>query len=161
MGRSTDPQKAALWRTRFQRYPGSGLSVARFCAVEGVSESSFYYWQKKLGPIKRRRRARAGNRTTRCVDYPVRRADRGGLAEDRDGCFEDRGLFRPVTVVPATSGVVVRLPDGTQIEVAAGQLDAIRAVVAETVSVSASKVATESSSANGRSPHELDGAHSC
>jgi hypothetical protein len=161
MGRSTDPKKAALWRTRFQRYPGSGLSVARFCAAEGVSESSFYYWQKKLGPIKRRRLARAENRATRCVDYPVRRADRGGLAEDRDACFEDRGLFQPVTVVPATSGVVVRLPGGTQIEVAAGQLDAIRAVVAETVSVSASKVATELSSANWRSPHELDGAHSC
>ncbi len=140
MARSTDSKKAALWRTRFQRYPGSGLSVARFCATEGVSESSFYYWQKKLGPLRRRPPGRAG---------------------DRDACFEDRGLFQPVTVVPATSGVVVRLPGGTQIEVAAGQLDAIRAVVAETVTVSASKVATESSSANWRSPHELDGAHSC
>ena len=39
MGRSTDPKKAALWRTRFQRYPGTGLSVARFCATEGVSEA--------------------------------------------------------------------------------------------------------------------------
>jgi hypothetical protein len=161
MGRSTDPKKAALWRTRFQRYPGSGLSVARFCATEGVSESSFYYWQKKLGAIRRRPPARAGDRATRCANYPVRRADRGGLAGDRDACFEDRGLFQSVTVVPATSGVVVRLPGGTQIEVAAGQLDAIRAVVAETVSVSASKVATESSSANGRSPHERDGAPSC
>lgn len=161
MARSTDPKKVALWRTRFQRYPGSGLSVARFCAAEGVSESSFYYWQKKLGSIQRRPPARAENRATRCVDDPVRRADRGGLAEDRDACFEDRGLFQPVTVVPAMSGVVVRLPGGTQIEVAAGQLDAIRAVVAATVSVSASKAATESSSANGRSPHERDGAPSC
>jgi hypothetical protein len=161
MARSTDPKRVALWRTRFQRYPRSGLSVSRFCAVEGMSESSFYYWQKKLGPVRRRPPARAGDRATRCADYPVRRADRGGLAEDRGVCFKDCGLFQPVTLVPATSGVVVRLPGGTQIEVAAGQLDAIRAVVAETVRVSASKVATESSSANGRSPHELDGAHSC
>lgn len=137
MARSTDSKKAALWRTRLRRYAGSGLSVARFCATEGVSESSFYYWQKKLGPLRRRPPARAG---------------------DRDACFTDRGLFQPVTVLPATSGVVVRLPSGTQIEVGAVQLDAIRAVVAETVRVSAGKAATESSSAHGRSPHERDGA---
>ena len=154
MARSTDPKKVALWQTRFQRYLGSGLSVARFCAAEDVSESSFYYWLKRLGPLKRRRPAREEDRATRCADHPVRRADRGASSEGR-------GLFQPVTGVPATSGVVVRLPGGTQIEVAAGQLDAIRAVVAETVSVSAGKASTESSSANWRSPHELDGAHSC
>jgi hypothetical protein len=42
-------------------------------------------------------------------------------------------VFRPVTVVPATTGVVVCLPGGTRIEVDARQLDAIRAVVAEAV----------------------------
>jgi hypothetical protein len=161
MARSTDPKKVALWQTRFQRYLESGLSVLRFCAAEDVSESSFYYWLKRLGPLKRRRPAREEDRATRYADYPVRRADRGIRAEDRNGCSEGRGLFRPVTVVPATSGVVVRLPGGTEIEVAAGQLDAIRAVVAETVSVSVSKTATESSSAHWRSPHGLDGAHSC
>jgi hypothetical protein len=140
MARSTDPKKVTLWQRRFQRYLESGLSVARFCSVEDVSESSFYYWHKKLGPLRRRPPARA---------------------EDRDACFEGRGLFQPVTVVPAASGVVVRLPDGTQIEVPAGQLDAIRAVVAETVSVHASKAATESSSANGRGHHEPNGVSSC
>ena len=161
MARSTDPKKVSFWQARFQRHLGSGLSVARFCAAEDVSESSFYYWLKKLGPIKRRPRVRAENRTTQCADYPARRADRGVRAKDRGDSFGDRGMFQPVTVVPAASGVVVRLPGGTQIEVAAGQLDAIRAVVAETVSADASKAATGSSSVNWRSPHELDGAHAC
>lgn len=154
MARSTDPKKVALWQTRFQRYLGSGLSVARFCAAEDVSESSFYYWHKKLGPLKRRPPARAENRATRCADYPIRRVDRGAHAEDR-------GLFQPVTVVPAASGVVVRLPGGTQIEVAVGQLDAIRAVVAETVSASQSKTNAVASSGNYRGLHEQGGVSSC
>ncbi len=154
MARSTDLKKVALWQTRFQRYLGSGLSVARFCAAEDVSESSFYYWQEKLGPIKRRRPARAEDRATRCADSPIQRVQRGARAKGR-------GLFQPVTVVPATSGVVVRLPGGAQIEVAAGQLDAIRAVVAATVSASQSNAETESSPAHCRGHHELDGARSC
>jgi hypothetical protein len=161
MARSTDPKKVALWQTRFQRYLGSGLSVARFCAAEEVSEASFYYWLRKLGPLKRRPRVRAEDRATRCADFPVRRADRSARAEDRSASSEGRGLFQPVTVVPATSGVVVRLPGGTQIEVAAGQLDAIRAVVAETVSASQSKAEAESSPAPCRSHHEPNGVSSC
>ncbi len=130
MARSTDRKKLALWQGRFQRFVRSGLSVVRFCAAEDVSESSFYYWQKKLEPTTLRRRARAEDLGD----------DRGASAEDRGVCSEGRrasatgrGVFRPVTVVPTTSGVVVRLPSGTRIEADAAHLDVIRAVVAETV----------------------------
>ncbi len=128
MARSSDPKKLALWQGRFQGFLDSGLTVARFCAVEHVSESSFYYWQKKFGPQALRRPARA-------EDCDARAKDRDTRAKDRGVCTEGRGVFRPVTVVPATCGVVVRLPGGTRIEVDADPLDAIRAVVAETVRV--------------------------
>jgi len=119
MARSSDPKKAALWQRRFRRFLDSGVPVARFCAAECVSESSFYYWQKKLGPLRRCRAAGAENHA----------AGRGG----RPAITVDRSVFRPVTVVPVSCGVVIRLPGGARIEVEASQLDTIRAVVAETM----------------------------
>src|SRR5262245_27929254 len=38
-----------LWAERLARFPGSGLSVAAFCAREGVLPNSFYYWKRQLG----------------------------------------------------------------------------------------------------------------
>lgn len=164
MARSTDPKKVALWRGRFRRFVDSSLSVVRFCAAEGVSEASFYYWQKKLGLPKRRRRARARDRAHACAGRYVCAKDHGGGSGRRQSGAEARadrskrrragtenrgdgpdgrpvghpdatggGMFQPVTVLPATCGLVVRLPGGTRIEVDAAHLEAIRAVVAETV----------------------------
>jgi len=154
MARAPDPKKAALWQRRFRRFLDSGLPVARFCAAEQVSESSFYYWQKKLGPQALRRPARvkdcgarARDRDSRAKDCGAGAKDRAIDAADRAMCAEDRAagygtrravteqgnVFRPVTVVPAACGVVVRLPGGTRIELEVTQLDILRAVVAETV----------------------------
>jgi hypothetical protein len=119
MARSSDPKKVALWQRRFRRFVDSGVPVARFCAAEHVSESSFYYWLKKLGPLGQARGMRAEDHADGC--------------EGRRAITEDRSVFRPVTVVPATCGVVVRLPGGARIEVDANQLDTIRTVVAEMV----------------------------
>ena len=119
MARSSDSKKLALWRGRFRRFLDSGLAVARFCAAEQVSESSFYYWRKRLGPLRRSRAMGVEDRAVGCGDSRA--------------ITEDRGLFRPVTVAPTACGVVVRLPGGARIEVEAGQLDTIRAVVAETM----------------------------
>jgi len=102
MSRPSDPKKLAVWGERFERLSHSGLTVARFCAGERVSVASFYHWRKKLGPAALRR------------GVPAR-----------------RGIFRPVTVVPAASGILVQLPGGTRIEVGVEHLDAVRAVIAE------------------------------
>ena len=147
MARSSDPKKLTLWQGRFQRFLDSGLAVARFCAVEDVSESSFYYWQKKLGPQALRRSAPA--------------EDRGAPAEDRYARVEDRGAFRPVTVVPAKCGVVVRLPGGTRIEVDADHLEAIRAVVAETVRVDHGRAAERNVSSDNQVIRKRGGTVSC
>lgn len=119
MARSTDPKKVALWQGRFRRFVDSGLPVARFCAAEQVCESTFFYWRKKLGVPGRGRATGAEDRAAGC--------------EGRRAITETQNVFRPVTVVPATCGLVVRLPGGARIEVDASQLDTIRAVVAEVV----------------------------
>jgi hypothetical protein len=37
------------WEERLGRYRASGLTVARFCANEGVSVNTFYYWARRVG----------------------------------------------------------------------------------------------------------------
>jgi len=114
MSRPSDPEKLSVWRRRFRRFSTSGLAVARFCAREGVSVASFYYWRKRLGP----RATSALTRTARGRATPVRRE-----------------AFQAVAVVPAGGDISIRLPGGTQIEVRAEPLDAVRAVIAEVVRV--------------------------
>ncbi len=133
MVRSPDPKRLALWQGRFQRFLDSGLAVARFCAVERVSVSSFYYWQKKLGPQTLRSSA----------------------------CADGREVFRPVTVVPAVCGVLFRLPGGTRIEVGAEHLEALRVVVAEAMRIDRGWEADRRSSCACEAVGEHVGAASC
>ena len=129
MSRSSDPTKPAVWGERLERFSSCGLAVAPFCAREGVSVASFYHWWKKLGHKGRRRRMTDG--------HPRHRTDPTG----------GRGVFQPVAVVPAARGLVtvasrcvpaaravcIQMPCGTRIEVDAGDLDALRTVLAEVV----------------------------
>jgi hypothetical protein len=39
-----------VWEERLGRYRSSGLTVVRFCANEGVSVNTFYYWARRVGP---------------------------------------------------------------------------------------------------------------
>ena len=115
MADSSDPEKLDLWRVRLRRFSRSGLPVERFCVQERVSVASFYYWRKKCEP-----RSQAGVEGRR------------QQALDRPACAR-AGVFQPVTVVPAVSGVWVHLPGGTRIEVRAEHPEAVRAVIAEVV----------------------------
>ena len=116
MARRSDARKDAKWRKRLERFTRSGLSVARFCDGERVSVASFYYWRKKLGEMASRRRTRS-----------------------RPGVFRQVAVVPappamiPDTLaeVPASSRIAIQLPCGTRIEVDAGHLDAVRAVVGE------------------------------
>jgi hypothetical protein len=36
------------WEERLGRYRASGLTVARFCAKEGVSANTFYCWARRI-----------------------------------------------------------------------------------------------------------------
>ena len=230
MARRPDAQKLSQWRGRFRRFWGSGLSVARFCAAEDVSASSFYYWQKKLRPPTRRGAVGAYGRGVRTGDSGMdacgrqgsgttgSRAGRGGgttgpgtgegggtaacagreggsavgcgtgegVSETRRGSTErsgtaacgdghgrvdrtgegdgrvgGRGVFQPVTVVPATSGVVMQLPGGTRIEVNASHLDAVRVIVAEMLRADHDRAAGRHASAGNRFACPGRGTASC
>jgi transposase len=36
------------WRARIAAQKQSGVSVKQFCAQQGLTEQSFYYWRKRL-----------------------------------------------------------------------------------------------------------------
>ncbi len=61
MARKKSVEKERHWREILQRQSGSGLSVRRFCAGEGISEPSFYAWRKRL-----RERSDGNRRLGRC-----------------------------------------------------------------------------------------------
>ena len=66
MSRGIDAAKSREWRGRFKRYRASGLTIGRFCADEGVSVNTFYYWSRRVGPhVDDRSTVRAESTTTR------------------------------------------------------------------------------------------------
>ena len=55
MRRGADREKLESWAERLTRFQQSGMSVARFCQAEGISQSSFYQWKRKLDKPKQRK----------------------------------------------------------------------------------------------------------
>ena len=105
MAGTVDRKKLASWRQRLERFAGSGLSVYRFCAAEGVSTASFYRWRKVLA-------------AERSDGQPV-------------SCgAEARQAFAPVTLV-GVSPLVGELPGGTRLQMPTGDVGLVRAAIAE------------------------------
>ena len=48
MARTPDPKLHALWRDRVGRQAASGLTIAQFCAQEGVARSKFHAWKRRF-----------------------------------------------------------------------------------------------------------------
>ena len=46
--RRGDPQKQRYWEAVVRRCRESGQSVRAFCCAEGLRESAFYFWRRKL-----------------------------------------------------------------------------------------------------------------
>jgi hypothetical protein len=59
MARTPDPKRHAVWRDRIRRQEASRLTVAQFCAEEGISRSKFYAWKYRF-----RLRGGASHRST-------------------------------------------------------------------------------------------------
>ena len=98
-----------VWRERLRRFRAGEVSVAAFCAGEGVSTAAFYAWRRRLWeqgtrqPGTRRVRGSPGAGPALA---PPRRQDR-----------REPALFVPVSLPPSVgevrievAGVVVRLP---------------------------------------------------
>ena len=52
MARSPDLQLHATWRERLRRHVDSGLTIAQFCAQEGLSTATFHSWKRRLRLIE-------------------------------------------------------------------------------------------------------------
>jgi hypothetical protein len=115
MARQIDVEKRREWKERFERFRASGLTVARFCASEPVSEHTFYYWAKRIG-----RRSAVAHSTA------ARPAVRDGISE------RHRNPVRRKRVSAATANsplVHFRLNAGIEVSVPADCLDVIRCLV--------------------------------
>ena len=64
MAKKRSVEKERYWRAVLQRQARSGVSIAKFCRSEGVSEPSFYSWKRALGggKAKAKRPERSGTR---------------------------------------------------------------------------------------------------
>lgn len=107
MGRPADPELRRSWRERLSRQATSRVSVAEFCREEGVSEASFYGWRKRLG-----RGAGANGRLPTDERRGSRRRAPGGPREP-----EVRFVQLPLSALPHSAAVELRLTDGTVIRV--------------------------------------------
>jgi hypothetical protein len=47
---SFDPVATKRWGERLKRFAAGSHTVVAFCAAEGVSQSNFYLWRRRLTP---------------------------------------------------------------------------------------------------------------
>ena len=114
MGRSIDPTVWDRWRDRLGRFESSDLTVAAFCRSEGVSQTGFYQWRKKLGRSTGRQRV-VGRSRNRVAGQPA---------------------FVRVVSTAVTPAVVVTLVNGVRVEVPAADHELVGHVVQVAASTS-------------------------
>jgi hypothetical protein len=56
MTKRRNEEKRTYWRAVFERQARSGLSIAKFCHAEGMSQASFYWWKRNLGTSRAKAR---------------------------------------------------------------------------------------------------------
>ena len=107
MSRGSNRAKAQRWSDRFERFEHSGQTIAQFCAVEGVSQSSFYKWKKNLTIGNRLRGGRS------------KRSGKSNRSEKLDRESQNKPAFKPVQLTPTPGhlqSTTIRLADGVEIE---------------------------------------------
>ncbi len=107
---SRDPARRGIWSERLRRYANSGLTVAAFCERERVSVPSFYYWRRKFP-------AMAGT----AVGGQGRMSRIGRAPQKRD--------FVPIAI-RNSAAVRMRLPNGAQLWLPAGDAALLSAAIA-------------------------------
>jgi transposase-like protein len=48
-------ERRQFWQMVIETWQNSGMSVAKFCKAEGLSEGAFYNWRKKLSHVASRK----------------------------------------------------------------------------------------------------------
>jgi len=116
MKRGLDPLKVQQWTSRLERFSLSGVTVARFCRSEGVSQPSFYEWKRKLAA-----QAAAGEppvSKTRRQAAPATRKQRANGAAS--GSFQTVRLIGTAGLDPSVTTdrdpcLTVRIPGGIEL----------------------------------------------
>ena len=101
-----DAGREQFWRDVVAAWRNSGVSVRAFCRRRGLQETSFYWWRRTL---QQRDRQGATSTATQATFVPVRVVP--------DAMVE--------IVLP--TGVVVRVPAGTEVQTVAMLVAALRA----------------------------------
>lgn len=106
MARRGDGSVKRVWRERLRRYRGCGVTVAAFCAREGVSTASFYAWRRRLGESS--------------AGAPGKSPVRGRPAQPQWDETAEAPLFVPVSLEAASSAdVQIALPGGAVVRIPA------------------------------------------
>ena len=92
--RRGDPRRRAYWEALFRRWREGGQSVRGFCRSEGLRESAFYFWRRRLARPGQAEKAAKGSRLQ---GHPVTRARTTKVLRQGDA----RPSFLPVQVVDA------------------------------------------------------------
>lgn len=88
-----------IWSARLQEQADSGMAVRPWCVREGLAESSFHYWRKRL----------AAPAVTRLIALPMATAH-----------------SEPVLELRTPDGYVIRLSSQDQVRWLGGVLEALR-----------------------------------
>ena len=114
--RRGDPQRQRYWEEVVQRWRDSGQSVRDYCGAEGLRESTFHYWRRRLEGRKRSS-GLTGRR-------------RSGASRQPSTAFRGKPSFLPVRVLESTvvkptpaeavGGVEIILERGRRLRVVAG-----------------------------------------
>ena len=110
-----------VWSERLRRFRRSGLTVAAFCEQERVSVPSFYQWRRKLA-------GGSGGGVSRAQRKNAR--PRHSLA------------FVPLQITHSTA-VEIRLPNGVQVWLPAGDAGMLAAGIAAAGSLAGSGTESE------------------
>jgi hypothetical protein len=108
-----DVQKRREWAERLGRFRASGMTVARFCASEGVAVNTFYYWSGRAESMVHTPSTATGAASTR---------NRGAARRGREAA--QRAPLGTTATPPAL--VRFHFPAGAEVSVPADCVAAIR-----------------------------------
>jgi hypothetical protein len=99
MSRAADPAVRREWERRLERWSRSGRTIGQFCEQEGVSQSAFFAWRRRLAqqdvalPKRRLQGRRAAAEKPALPDAPSRgrrKSVRKGALHGRRAAANDR-----------------------------------------------------------------------
>jgi transposase-like protein len=99
--RRRDPQRRSYWEEVVRRWEQGGQSVRGYCRDEGLRESAFYFWRRKLG--RGTRATDAGRELTLRASSAVSASQ---PPEPASGPRRGKASFLPVRVVESREATV-------------------------------------------------------